>query len=49
MGLLFSGHRDTESGMSGNDQKNNEQTNGFKTKITKKDSRLHLTSGTLWA
>ena len=38
MGSLSSGHRDTESEMSGNDQENNEQANGLKTKLTKKDS-----------
>ena len=38
MGSPCSGQQNTESGMSGNDQENNEQANGLKTKITKKDS-----------
>ena len=44
MGSLSSGHRYTESGMSGNGQEMGEQTNRLKTKITKKDSRsaFHL-------
>ena len=42
MSSLSSGHRDTESGMSGNDQENNEQTTGLKTNIAKKDSGFDL-------
>ena len=38
-GSLSTGHPDTESETSGNGQANSEQTNGLKTKITKKDSR----------
>ena len=39
MGTLSSGQRDTESGSSPNNQDNTEGTNGFISKITKKDSR----------
>ena len=39
MGSLSSSHRDTESGLLGNSQTNNDQPNGLKTKRTKKDSR----------
>ena len=39
MGLLCSGYRDTESGTSGKYQESSEATNGWKTKITKKDFR----------
>ena len=39
MGSLFTGHRDTEFGTSGNGQGRSEQTSGLKTKITKEDSR----------
>ena len=42
IGSLSSGHRDTESGMSCNDQENNEQTTGLKTNIAKKDSVFDL-------
>ena len=36
---ISSGNRGTESGLSSNNQENNDNTNGLKTKITKKDSR----------
>ena len=39
MGTLSSGQRDTESGSSPNNQDKTEGTNGFISKITKKDSR----------
>ena len=39
MGTLSSGQRDTESASSPNNQDNTEGTNGFISKITKKDSR----------
>ena len=39
MGTLSSGQKDTESGSSPNNQDNTEGTNGFISKITKKDSR----------
>ena len=39
MGTLSLGQRDTESGSSPNNQDNTEGTNGFISKITKKDSR----------
>ena len=38
MGTLSSGHKDTESSSSTNNQDSNEATNGFKTKMTKNDS-----------
>ena len=36
MGTLFSGHRDTESVSSPNNQEDREGSNGFKTKLKKK-------------
>ena len=39
MGTLSSGQRDTESGSLPNNQEGREGSNGFKTKITEKDSR----------
>ena len=39
MGTLSSGRRDTDAGSSPNNQDNTEGTNGFISKITKKDSR----------
>ena len=39
MGSLSLGHRDTESGTSGDNQESSEETNGLKTKLTNKDSR----------
>ena len=38
LGTLSSGQRDTESGSSPNNQEDREGSNGFKTKIPKKDS-----------
>ena len=37
--MSSSGNRDTEASSSPNSQENTERYNGFKTKITKKDSR----------
>ena len=37
--MSSSGNRDTEASSSPNSQENTEKYNGFKTKITKKDSR----------
>ena len=39
VGSLFSGQKDTESGTSTNNQESSEESNGLKTKITKKDCR----------
>ena len=40
MGTLSSGHRETESGSSPNIQEDRKGSNGFKTKITKQESRF---------
>ena len=48
MCLFSSGQRDTESATSTNNQKNSEEANDFKTKLTKKDSRSAFDTRDTW-